>query len=135
MTTTPTRLQIAARIHMLLLRELGQGIDIEQMVHSERYERDVLLVCAAYKDTELASLALQYRRTMPLPTAVPLAGHARQPTEWSRDTSGFGVSRPFETLDQLPEAEPEVPARRRGEHTERAQDSLARRLLSRWLPR
>lgn len=135
MTTTPSRMQLAARMHGLLLHELGQGIDVEQMLNSERYARDVLLVCAAYKGSELASLAQQYLHTVPLP-APPLAGHARRPTEWSRNTSGFGLSRPMETLDQPPlDAPSPATARRSSDTPEHAQGSLARRLLSRWLPR
>jgi len=135
MTPTPSRMQLAARMHSLLLRELGHGIDVEQMLNSERYARDVLLVCAAYKGSELAALAQQYRHTLPQPAAAP-AGHARRPTEWSRNTSGFGLSRPMETLDQPPlgTASPVQP-RRSGDAPEQAETSLARRLLSRWLPR
>ena len=59
MSQTPSRLEIAARIHHLLLRDLGQGIDIDQMLRLERYARDVLLVCDAYKGEELAELAQQ----------------------------------------------------------------------------
>ncbi len=135
MTTTPSRMQMAARMHALLLRELGQGIDIEQMLNSERYARDVLLVCAAYKGSELAALAQDYRHALPQPPA-PLAGHARRPTEWSRNTSGFGLSRPMESLDQPPLDTPSpAPPRRRGDEPEHAQASLARRLLARLLPR
>ena len=60
MSQTPSRLEIAARIHHLLLRDLGQGIDIDQMLRLERYARDVLLVCDAYKGEELAELARKH---------------------------------------------------------------------------
>jgi hypothetical protein len=134
MTTSPSRLEIAARIHVLLVRELCQGIDVEQMVHDERYARDVLLVCAAFKGSELAALAQQYRHTVPMPP-VPPAGHAARPTDWSRNTSGFGVSRPMESLDQPTDDTVPVQPRRKTDTPEPAEASLARRLLSRWLPR
>ena len=100
MRTTPTRLQIATRMHELLLREIGHGIEVERLLTRDRYARDVLLVCDACNDTELPRLAADFRRLTPgaaggpppLPTAHP--GHSAHPTDWSRDTSGFGVSRP-----------------------------------------
>ena len=56
MTQSPSPLQIATKIHFFLLRELGQGIDVERMLTHRRYERDVLLVCEACKGTDLALL-------------------------------------------------------------------------------
>lgn len=111
MTSTRDRLQIAARIHFLLLREIGQGIDIEQMLKQPRYERDVLLVCDACRDTELARLAQQYRSAGPAPAAnagTGSGGHAPRPTEWARSTSGFGVSRPPDPGTAAAAAKPKV---------------------------
>jgi hypothetical protein len=78
------------------MRELGQGIDVERMLKQERYARDVLLVCDACRDSELARLAGEYRlAAVPMPAlapaTAPATGHAVQPMEWSRDTSGFGM--------------------------------------------
>ena len=86
----------------LLQREIGQGIEVERLLTRDRYARDVLLVCDACAGSELPQLAAEFRRLTPgmrggpppLPTASP--GHAAQATEWSGDTSGFGVSRPPE---------------------------------------
>jgi hypothetical protein len=100
MNQIPSRLDIAARIHHLLLRDLGQGIDIDQMLRLERYARDVRLVCDAYKGEELAELAQQYRQAPPMPDE-PGFGRSPQPTDWSRNTSGFGTSRPMDMLDPL----------------------------------
>ena len=100
---------IAKQIQQALQRELGHGIDLDLMLSRERYARDVLLVCDAFADTDLPALALQFRAQSPdkpgkpasaeAPGAVLAArtmppGHAPHATEWSRDTSGFGVSRP-----------------------------------------
>ena len=71
MPGTQARLQIATKIHFFLLRELDHGIDIEKMLTSERYARDVLLVCQACKGTELALLAEQFQRAMPHVPAAP----------------------------------------------------------------
>ncbi|NRF66014.1 hypothetical protein HLB44_03325 [Aquincola sp. S2] len=102
MSHSPSPLQIATKIHFYLMRELGRGIDVEQMLQHPRYARDVLLVCDACAGTELADLASQYRRVRALydsleasrPSAAP--GRAAQPTEWAKDTTGFGLSRPLE---------------------------------------
>ena len=65
MAAQPTRMQVATRIHFELLRELGQGVDIERMLKQPRYARDVLLVCDAYPGTELADLAMRFRLPRP----------------------------------------------------------------------
>lgn len=62
MERPPNRQQIAQRIHDGLLRELGQGIDLRQMLHSALYARDVLLVCSAYPGTELPQLGRLYEQ-------------------------------------------------------------------------
>jgi hypothetical protein len=86
------RLQIATRIHHVLLRELGQGIDVERMLKQERYARDVLLVCDACRDTELPRLATDFRgAAKAMPAVAPAPGRAAQPMDWSANTSGFGV--------------------------------------------
>lgn len=125
-TISASRLQIATRIHFLLLRDLGQGIDIEQMLQQPRYERDVLLVCDACHGSELAALAQEYRRALPAPTGTQSpAGHTRQPIDWSRASTGFGVTRPMEGTPE-PGTTPKAKTRA---------GAAARRLLSRWLQR
>ena len=119
MPTSLSRLQIAQQLYPLLQREIGHAIEIERLLGEPRYARDVLLVCDALPNAELRALAAQFRADAALPPAATAAqapqaltstgkstgkstasaapdtpGHARQPTDWSRDTSGFGVSRP-----------------------------------------
>jgi hypothetical protein len=84
------RLQLANRIHLGLMRELGQGIDVRQMLASTLYARDVLLVCQAYPGTELQRLGEQFREA----TAELIAARAARPSGWQRNSSGFGLSRP-----------------------------------------
>lgn len=84
------RLQLANRIHLGLMRELGQGIDVKQMLHSALYARDVLLVCQAYPGTDLQRLGEQFRQA----TAELIASRAARPSGWSRHSSGFGLSKP-----------------------------------------
>jgi hypothetical protein len=120
-STMPSRLQIATRMHHLLMGDLGQGIDVEQMLRQERYARDVLLVCDAYKGGELALLAQQYRTSPPM--GDDTMGRAVRPTDWSRNTSGFGVSRPMEILDPPQERRAVSPP------------SLSQRLVNRWRQR
>ncbi|MBS1176787.1 MAG: hypothetical protein H6R06_1199 [Proteobacteria bacterium] len=84
------RLQLANRIHLALMHELGQGIDVMQMLGNSLYARDVLLVCQAYPATELRRLGEQFRQA----TAELIERRAAQPAVLGRDSSDFGVSRP-----------------------------------------
>jgi hypothetical protein len=108
---SPSPLQIATRIHHFLVRELGRGIDVEKMLHQPRYARDVLLVCDACRGSELAELASSFREARrhaerPDTASSDPPGHSARPTEWSRNTTGFGVSRPLEESAEGPEARP-----------------------------
>ena len=95
MATTPSRLQIAQRLHQALQTEIDHGIEIERLLAEPRYARDVLLVCDALPGGELGTLAALFRAVSPpAPGWASEPDHDRQATEWSRDTSGFGVSRP-----------------------------------------
>ena len=51
-----TRLQIAARIHFFLKRELGTGIDVETMLKRASYAGEVLALCDGARGTELEKL-------------------------------------------------------------------------------
>lgn len=82
-----SRLQLANRIHLGLMRELGQGIDVRQMLDSALYARDVLLVCQAYPASELPQLAEQFRQA----TAAEIA---RRATQTARERAAFAASRP-----------------------------------------
>ena len=102
LTLSPTgRVQLAQRIHQVLVREIDHAIEVERLLADARYARDVLLVCDALPGSEAPPLAAQFR-ALPSPAADLLArqspagapGHAQLPTDWSRDTSGFGVTRP-----------------------------------------
>ena len=95
------RLQRARRLYQVLVREIDHAIEVERLLTDARYARDVLLVCDALPGSEAPPLATQFRAlpppaagvaARPVPTGAP--GHAQQPTDWSRDTSGFGVTRP-----------------------------------------
>lgn len=61
------RLQIANRIHIDLMREIGQGVDLRQMLDSELYARDVLLVCQAFAGHELQQLGQAFARSIRQP--------------------------------------------------------------------
>ena len=125
MSTPMTRLQIAQRIHQLMLREIGHAIEIERLLAEPHYARDVLLVCDAVPGAELTPLVALFRQAVPPSAGSPSApGHARQPTEWSRDTSGFGVTHP-------PPVDPSAGARRAGD----ADGDGGPERRSGWLPR
>lgn len=88
-----TRLRIANRIHLGLLRHLGEGIDVAKMLRNEAEAQEVLWVCEATGDSELIALSRQYERAGALATS---GGHTPHDTAWARDTSGFGLSQPPE---------------------------------------
>lgn len=90
------RLQIATRMHFVLLRELGQGIDVGKMLKRETYARDVLLVCDAHGERELARLAQAFRAATDdagQPSASTMAWRESQFV--GGESSGFGASRPM----------------------------------------
>ena len=68
-------LKIADRIHVLLVRELGQGLDRQRMVKDTLYARDVLLVCDALRQTDAPFLAQHFRRS----AAAPEEAGAQKP--------------------------------------------------------
>jgi hypothetical protein len=86
-----SRLQIAARIHFFLKRELGTGIDVETMLKKASYAGQVLAMCDACKGSELERLARDFRlATVKAEAPLKVAPHSG----WG-DTSGFGLSRPM----------------------------------------
>jgi hypothetical protein len=88
---TPNRLQIATRIHFLMLRELGFGIDVGKMLKRPLYARDVLLVCDAQAGSELARLAQKYRAA-PVEDASRPAAAGFLESRPAVDSTGFGAS-------------------------------------------
>jgi hypothetical protein len=129
------RFQLAQRIHQVLAHEIDHAIEVERLLTDPRYARDVLLVCDALPGSEAPPLARQFRALpLPPPPAANAAaagqptggapGHAQQPTDWSRDTSGFGVTRP-------PPGDP-MASRRPGDGEPPADPAERRR---NWLPR
>jgi hypothetical protein len=82
----PNRLQIATRMHFVLMRELGHGIDVGRMLKSEVYARDVLLVCDAHRGHELEQLARAFRAANdePAPTAAaPLSTYEYRDSQFA----------------------------------------------------
>lgn len=101
------RLQIANRIHLLLLRELGQGIAVDRLLNDALYARDVLLVCDAHPGTDLAALARQFRAAADADEHAPVSA-------WGGAPSGFDsapAAAPDSNLELAPGL-PQRPARR-----------------------
>ena len=109
-------LKIADRIHLLLVREIGQGLDRQRMVKEPLYARDVLLVCDALHGTDAAFLAGHFRRAA---VAVDEAEEARSGKDWTLGMSGwlnslFGMpaeSQVPRTSKAVRQARPGMPAR------------------------
>ncbi|MBL0728307.1 hypothetical protein [Piscinibacter sp. HJYY11] len=89
------QLRIAARIHFILKRDLGEGINVPAMLSDAGEAREVLFVCQASGNRELVSLARQFVQAGKLAAPeVAVKADAPQDAAWARHTSGFGVSRP-----------------------------------------
>jgi len=91
---TPNRLQIATRIHFLMLRELGFGIEVGKMLKRPLYARDVLLVCDAHQGGELARLSQRFRAA-PAVDAPLAAASGFQDSTTAAVSTGFGASQPM----------------------------------------
>ena len=98
-TLDPTiRLRIATRIHFALLRHYGEDVSVSTLLGDEGDAREALWVCEASGHDELVTLAKQFRAApRPMPVVAP-RGAVPQEMPWSQDTSGFGLSRPPETM-------------------------------------
>ncbi|MCR5885324.1 hypothetical protein LRS03_21680 [Rhizobacter sp. J219] len=89
------QLRIAARIHFILKRDLGEGINVPAMLSDPDEAREVLFVCQASGNRELVSLARQFVHAGKLAAPeVAVKGDAPQDAAWARHSSGFGVSQP-----------------------------------------
>jgi hypothetical protein len=123
--TSMSRLQLAKRIHQMLLREIDHAIEVERLLADPLYARDVLLVCEAVPGGELAPLAALFREaSRPGPGQAGAPGHAPQANEWGRDTSGFGVTQP-----------PPVPAKPGARRASDADKPVPTEQRRSWLPR
>jgi hypothetical protein len=96
LVSTPVQLRIATRIHFILKRDLGEGINVAAMLSDANEAREVLFVCQASGNPELVSLARQYVNAGKLAKPAQSSGTAKreapQDAAWSRNTSGFGVT-------------------------------------------
>ncbi len=112
------QLRIASRVHALLQRELGQGIDVVRMSDEPLYARDVLLVCDALHVAEAAQLAEAFRKATIEPAEETAAPAAQAETSGFRPSrflgSIFGVlTGPPSTLSDASTLRPAVPPPRR----------------------
>jgi hypothetical protein len=96
LVSTPVQLRIATRIHFILKRDLGEGINVAAMLSDASEAREVLFVCQASGNPELVSLARQYVNAGKLAKPAQAKGDAPQDAAWSRNTSGFGVTQAAE---------------------------------------
>ena len=108
------RLRIATRIHFALLRHYGEDVAVSTLLKNGEHAREALWVCEASGHDELVDLAKQFetaarqearalrlRNQQARLEAALAARHGATPQDlaWSRDTSGFGLSRPAETVE------------------------------------
>ena len=108
---TTIRLRIATRIHFALLRHYNEDVAVTTLLRGGDEAREALWVCEASGHDELASLGRQFATaTRREARAAQLREQearaqasvaAPQDLAWSRDTSGFGMSRLSETVDAI----------------------------------
>jgi len=105
----PQLSQIARQMRRGLLRELGQGVDVERLLADARYARDVLLACDGFDGSELPLLSAQFRRVAAEDAAQPDdgvggsspprlpaaraagAGGDKRSRRWNNPSSWFGA--------------------------------------------
>ncbi|WP_200377813.1 hypothetical protein [Rubrivivax gelatinosus] len=75
---------LATRIAALLGATLETEVDARRLLADPLYRRDVLLVCDAHVDHELAVLAVKFRAAIDGPPAAPARGHGRGPAPLSQ---------------------------------------------------
>ena len=84
-------LTLADRIHALLVREIGQGVDRQRLLREPLYARDVLLVCDALPQSGLPALAQKFRQAL---VALDEADAARA----AASCNGFSAASFFNSL-------------------------------------
>ena len=84
-------LSLADRIHAMLLREIGQGLDRQRLLREPLYARDVLLVCDALPQSGLPALAQKFRQAL---EALEQADAA----DAAASRQGFSASRFFNSI-------------------------------------
>lgn len=85
---------IAAHLHVVLRRVNGRVTDVEWLIHSPEYAREVIRVARTEDHPELLRLAdkLESALLPPIPTPKP-ERRAAPPAESPRATGDFGASR------------------------------------------
>jgi hypothetical protein len=89
--------KLAARMHQLLLAELGQGLDSRRMLAEPLYARDVLLVCEALRGSDGPLLARAWRRAAAAPDETTVHAQPGAAGGWRSwlGRAGLGVQATF----------------------------------------
>lgn len=99
------RLRLASRINHLLLRELGEGVDVGMLLKRAPYAAEVLYVCAASANPELRALGEEFAaatRAHHEQVVLEMQRAERElepppstgPSSWASATSDFSSSLP-----------------------------------------
>ena len=85
---------IAAHLHVVLRRVNGRVTDVEWMIHSSEYAREVIRVARTEDHPELLRLADKLEAALLPPAPMPKPERRAPPPEpSSREASDFGASR------------------------------------------
>jgi hypothetical protein len=94
---------LATRLHFMLRRQLDQDFDIAALVQGGFDARAALRLCRNSGVPEAKASAKRAAAQLEKPSSKPVSRHAKRPApagrqkqdlDWSKDTSGFGLSLP-----------------------------------------
>lgn len=115
-TASFSRLQLATRIHIALLRTLGEGVDVSRMLRQRPYGDEVIEICRSLLEPGLVDLADRFDDLTAAEDARAHMAHsalearaalaqiprrrpaAAQSLGWTAVTSGFGIARAMADL-------------------------------------
>lgn len=102
------RLRLATRINHLLMRELGEGVDVGMLLKRAPYAAEVLYVCAASGNEELKSLGAEFAlatqahhaRVVEAMERAAAPSKAAASSGWPSSPSDFSPSQPVDDPTQ-----------------------------------
>lgn len=105
------RLRLATRINHLLMRELGEGVDVGMLLKRAPYAAEVLYVCAASGHAELKALGEEFALATRIHHAQVVKDMERQSAALSAGAAGGWPSASSDFSASLP-ADDTAPRRR-----------------------
>jgi hypothetical protein len=96
-------LRIGNRINLVLLRQLGVGVDVKRLIDEPLYARDVYFVCGGLPGTDLVALARDFRRALDEPDEEP---SSEPPWSFRATRPAVDSELPQEDVERRPQRQP-----------------------------